>query len=59
MLNLNIGDKIKTVGAYPTVGVIHSFGYIPMDINKKVFVKTDKADGLIAVDLVWNQIEKI
>lgn len=61
MLDLNVGDKITTVGVLPVSGVIHSFGYIPMDVNKKAFLVTEQhgSKGLIAIDLVWNEIKKI
>lgn len=61
MLNLNVGDKIQTTGLFPVVGVIHSFGYIPLDINQKAFIITDKfgTNQLLAVDLVWNEIQKL
>jgi len=60
MNTFNIGDKITTVGSFPTGGIVRKFGYIPHDNNLKVFVENENyKDSLIAIDLTWNEIVKV
>jgi hypothetical protein len=59
MTTLKIGDKVTTVGDFPTVGIIKEFGYIPKDVNLKAFIETDQFKGsLVAIDLTWAKLVK-
>lgn len=58
--NLKIGDKVTTVGLFPTVGIIKEFGYIPKNNNVQAFLKVEQfKDGLIAIDLAWNELKQL
>ena len=60
MNTLQIGDKVSTVGEFPTVGIIRKFGYIPSDINLKAFIEEEKfKDSLVAIDLTFTELVKV
>ena len=60
MNTLQIGDKVTTLGLYPTVGIIREFGYIPKNNNKHIFLEVDQfKDSLIAISLEFNEIKKL
>jgi hypothetical protein len=60
MTTFQIGDTVTTIDAFPTVGVIKEFGFIPHSNNKHAFIENEKfKDSLIAIDLTWIEIKKL